>query len=88
MKNNNETAANAPLIPVDRELQEILMQVHAARMRLIEYVDSIHDRNLYMMIEKPAEDARENLMDAISAISQFAASQMAFYLIENVPSKV
>ena len=88
MKNNNETAANAPLIPVDRELQEILMQVHAARMRLIGYVDSIRDRNLYMMIEKPAEDARENLTDAISAISQFAADQMAFYLIENVPSKV
>nr|DAN86126.1 MAG TPA: hypothetical protein [Caudoviricetes sp.] len=67
-------------MPFDRELQEILMQVHNSRRRLIAYVDSIHDRKTYEVIHEWADTAGSDLSNAISAISQITAELIAFRL--------
>ena len=79
----NETKA----IPFDRELQEILMQVHNSRRRLIAYVDSIHDRKTYEVIREWADTAGTDLSNAISAISQLTAELIAFRLTESSSKK-
>lgn len=87
---NNQTFSNESLdqkgaciqpMPVDRELQEILMQTHECRKRLQAYTNSIHDRALFQSIEDSALDAAECMANAITSISQFAANEMIFRLI-------
>jgi|GEM_PF-2004874 len=79
----NETKA----IPFDRELQEILLQVHNSRRRLIAYVDSIRDRKTYEVIREWADTAGADLSNAISAISQLTAELIAFRLTESSSKK-
>ena len=67
-------------MPFDRELQEILMQVHNSRRRLIAYVDSIHDRKTSEVIRDWTDTASSDLSNAISAISQITAELLAFRL--------
>lgn len=90
MKNNQistgcvpaDPAPTLPLIPVDRELQEILMTTHTCRCRLQAYVESIHNRQLHEMVRDSADTARSDLVNAITAMSQLAANQIAFRLTE------
>ena len=74
-------------IPFDRELQEILLQVHNSRRRLIAYVDSIHDRKIYEVIREWADTAGTDLINAITAISQITAELIAFRLTESSSKK-
>ena len=74
-------------MPFDRELQEILMQVHNSRRRLIAYVDSIHDRKTYEVIREWADTAGTDLSNAISAISQLTAELITFRLTESSSKK-
>lgn len=74
-------------MPFDRELQEILMQVHNSRRRLIAYVDSIHDRKTYEVIREWADTAGTDLSNAISAISQITAELIVFRLTESSSKK-
>lgn len=82
--NANQVAqrADSQQIPMDRELQDILMLASACRKRLRAYTDAIHDRKLYHSIEDAAQDADEHLADAITNISQFATNEMIFRLVD------
>lgn len=77
-------ATSAQSIPVDPELQEMVLKVYDCRKRLRAYADAIHDQRLYLSIEDSFTAADECLVNAITSISKLAANEMISRLVDDI----
>lgn len=70
------TRSNELLIPIDRELQEILVATSLCRRRLKEWSESVRDRTMY-------ETNRHSVEGAIDDLEELVANQVAVRLAED-----
>lgn len=56
-------------LPIDKELSSILLDLANARARLINYHESITDRDIYESRVDVVDDAEEKIMDVMRTIA-------------------
>ena len=74
---------NELLIPIDRELQEILVATSVCRRRLKVWSESVRDRIMYETNRSSVEGAIQDLENAMASISELVANQVAVRLAED-----
>lgn len=83
MKQNQVPERGSAQLPINEELQEILLQIANSRAQLSNYLQAIRDRHLFDLIEDEVEQINENLVNAISGLSLVLSDCMSYQLIEN-----
>lgn len=73
----------AAQLPINGELQAILLQVANSRAQLNNYLQAIRDRHLFDLVEDEVGKINDNLANAISGLSLVLSDCMSYQLIEN-----
>ncbi len=83
MKKSQVPEGEITQIPIDAELQSLLLQITNCRARLLKYQKSIQNRDLYDFLEDKIGNVNDNLIDAISGLSLVLSDRMSCQLIDN-----
>lgn len=81
--NTNPSERGTAQIPIDAELQSILLQVTNSRAQLNNYLQAIRDRHLFDLIEDEVGKVNDDLVNAITGLSMVLADRMSYQIIEN-----
>jgi len=83
--NENQVSVRelAPQIPVEPELQSILLQITESRARLQKYLKAIKDRGLFEIMNDNSGSVNDQLTNAIYGLSLLMSDWLAYKLIEN-----
>lgn len=83
MKENQIPEGESARIPIDAELQSILLQITNCRARLTTYMKYLKDRDLYDLLDENYVKLNDNLVDAIYGLALLIADCTSYSLIEN-----
>lgn len=83
MKENQVPEGGAAQLPIDEELQTILLQIANSRAQLLKYQKNIQNRDLYDFLEDKIGRVNDNLVNAISGLSLVLSDRMSCQLIDN-----
>ncbi len=81
--NTNLSSRETAQLPINGELQTILLQVANSRAQLNNYLQAIRDRHLFDLVEDEVGKINDNLANAISGLSLVLSDCMSYQLIEN-----
>ena len=81
--NTNPSERGTAQIPIDAELQSILLQFTNSREHLNNYLQAIRDRHLFDLIEDEVGKVNDDLVNAITGLSMVLADRMSYQIIEN-----
>lgn len=83
MKENQIPECGAAQLPIDEELQTILMQIANCRDWLLNYQNNIQCRDLYELLEEKIGHINDKLVDVISGLSLVLSDRMSCQLIDH-----
>lgn len=83
MKEIQIPEGGAAQLPIDEELQTILLQIANSRAQLLKYQKNIQNRDLYDFLEDKIGRVNDNLVNAISGLSLVLSDRMSCQLIDN-----